>query len=437
MKRISSQFMAGLTLLFVGSGFHVQAQEVQEIDLSPANAQLDLGSITFPSGHVMKANYGIGSAAHRRAGDEEGVFYTATDRGPNIKCGDAQKVIKRSLEDACKGMKAGKIFPLPDFSPSILTFKLKDGKAELLQTLTLKDRDGAPISGRSAPLKITNTEGAFSKDGDALPYDPEGLDVEGLARLKDGSFWLSEEYGPSLVHVAADGKILKRLVPAGMEADLKGANYDVIGSLPAILAKRKLNRGAESLAISEDEAYLYFSMQSPLANPNAKAYKASRNVRLLKVDATTGKAVAEYVYQLDKADSFPADNAKKARKQKDVKVSELTLLAGERFVILERISKTTKFYAIDLSDGATNILGSKWDDITTSPSLAQSDLTDANIVPLKKDALLIGDGDLYPKKIEGIALFGEKDVVLVNDNDFGIMGAPSKIIRVTLDKAWK
>ncbi len=435
MKITTLCSVAGMTLMLAGST--ALAQEVKELDLSSTSKELDLGSITFPSGHVMQANYGIGSAAYRRAGDAEGVFYTATDRGPNIKCGDAEKVIKRTLDEACKGVKAGKIFPLPDFSPSILTFQDKGEKVELLEVLTLKDRDGQPISGRSAPLKITNTEGAYSKDGTELPFDAEGLDVEGLARLKDGTFWLSEEYGPSLIHVAADGKILKRFVPAGMEADLKDANYDIIGSLPAILAKRKLNRGAESLAVSEDEKHLYFSMQSPLANPNGKAYKSSRNVRLLKVEAESGKAVAQYVYQLDLADSFPADNAKRKRKQSDVKISELTLLADERFVVLERISKTTKFYAIDLEDGATNILGTEWDKAATSPSLAQTELSDAKIQPLKKEELLIGEGAAYPKKIEGIALFGEKDVLLVNDNDFGIMGAPTRAIRVKLDKAWK
>jgi hypothetical protein len=160
-------------------------------------------------------------------------------------------------------------------------------------------------------------------------------------------------------------------------------------------------------------------------------------VRLLKVEAESGKAVAEYVYQLDLADSFPADNAKKKRKQSDVKISELTLLSDERFVVLERISKTTKFYAIDLKDGATNILGTEWDKAATSPSLAQTELSDAKILPLKKEELLIGEGAAYPKKIEGIALFGEKDVLLVNDNDFGIMGAPTRAIRVKLDKAWK
>ena len=142
-----------------------RAEEVKELDLNPVKELLDLGSITFPSGHVMHSNYGIGSAAYRRPGDEDGLFYTATDRGPNVKCGDAEKVIKRSLEEACAGIKAAKIFPLPDFTPTILTFRAKDGKVELVEKLELKDREGNNITGISNPLKVTNTEGAFAPDG--------------------------------------------------------------------------------------------------------------------------------------------------------------------------------------------------------------------------------------------------------------------------------
>ena len=42
-----------------------------------------------------------------------------------------------------------------------------------------------------------------------------------------------------------------------------------------------------------------------------------------------------------------------------------------RFVVLERIDRTTKLQRISLA-GATNILGSAWDDAATSPSLEQT-----------------------------------------------------------------
>jgi hypothetical protein len=50
---------------------------------------------------------------------------------------------------------------------------------------------------------LSNTEVAYDTAGNPLPFDPEGLDTEALVRLNDGTFWLGEEYAPSLVHVAA------------------------------------------------------------------------------------------------------------------------------------------------------------------------------------------------------------------------------------------
>ena len=72
---------------------------------------------------------------------------------------------------------------------------------------------------------------------------------------------------------APKGRIITRHVPKGTEEDYAGARYDVVGSLPAILAKRQLNRGIESLAVSRDERFLFFALQSPLANPDTAAFR--------------------------------------------------------------------------------------------------------------------------------------------------------------------
>ena len=44
--------------------------------------------------------------------------------------------------------------------------------------------------------------------------------------------------------------------------------------------------------------------QSPLANPDADAYKKSANTRLWKIDRATGKVLGEYVYVMDDPTSF-------------------------------------------------------------------------------------------------------------------------------------
>lgn len=90
-----------------------------------------------------------------------------------------------------------------------------------------------------------------------------GLDTETLARLPDGRFLIGEEYGSSLVEVAADGTITKRLRPAGLEGILTHDAVEVVGLLPAIIAKRCLNCGIGDVAVSAYGRIACLLMQSP------------------------------------------------------------------------------------------------------------------------------------------------------------------------------
>jgi hypothetical protein len=382
---------------------------------------------------TLRLTTGIGSGAFHMNGEPANRIYTVSDRGPNIDCEDDDKIIHANA----KICSSGKIFPTPAFSPTIYTLEQKGAKGwQIVDAVQIKDQDGTPITGLSNPLTVTTTEIARDKLGNDIGLDAEGLDTEALVKLSDSTFWLAEEYGPSLVHVAPTGEVLERLVPATMVADLAAANYSVLGNLPDILKMRSLNRGAESIAISPDEQYLYFIMQSPLANPNKDAYKASRNVRLLKLDRASMTPVGEWVYVLDTPDTFTEDSS---TKQNDVKVSEMVALNTDRLLVLERISQHTKIYFVNLVSG-TNILGGVWDDSATSPSLEQtSDLGAASIKPLAKRVVLDSGADLpgqLPAKVEGIALIpGQRSLILINDNDFGIEGAGTEIVKVHFD-AW-
>jgi hypothetical protein len=404
--------------------------------LESTDAKLHLGKVEFPSGKVLDLSVGIGSALFHMPGEPANEFYALTDRGPNIDCSASDKIIGTSTADACGGDDKAKLFPRPDFVPSIVKIKLNDdGTFVTTEWIQLKDSAGKTITGLSNPLKAAKTEAGYDKDGKQLPFDPNGLDTEGLVRLKDGTFWIGEEYGPSLVHVAADGKIIERLVPASLESDLSGATYKVTGSLPTILTKRQLNRGIEGIALAPDESALYAIVQNPLANPDADAFKKAVATRVLKLDLRTQQVVGEYVYTLDPAESFKND---KSDKQSDVRISELTAVGHDQLVVLERIAKTTKLQAIDLSTG-TNILGTDWDKVETAPSLEQltaADLTAKGVTPVTKKLWL--DSSTFaelPEKVEGVSIVDGKNLVLINDDDFGIEGAKTRIVRLTMPSA--
>jgi hypothetical protein len=419
----------------LASAATARADETVKV-LESMDAKLQLGKVEFAGGKTLDLTIGIGSALFHMPGDPADEFYALTDRGPNIDCSASDKITGIPIDQACAGDDKAKLFPRPDFVPSIVKVKLnEDGTFITTEWIPLKDAAGKTITGLSNPLKAAKTEAAFDKDGRQLPFDPNGLDTEGLVRLKDGTFWIGEEYGPSLVHVAADGKIIERLVPQGLEGDLSGASYTVTGALPAILMKRQLNRGIEGLAIAPDETALYTIVQNPLANPDADAYKKATATRILKLDLKSRQVVGEYVYTLDPAESFKND---KSDKQSDVRISELTAVGVDQLIVLERIAKTTKLHAIDLS-AATNILGADWDKAETSPSLEQiaaADLVAKGITPVSKKLWL--DSSTYPElpeKVEGVAIVGGKQLILINDDDFGIEGAKTRIVRLTMPSA--
>lgn len=399
---------------------------------------LELGAVGFHGGKTMDFSVGIGSGAFHYAGDPDNVFYTVTDRGPNIKCGDVKKLLGDANASLCGADKKGKVFPMPRFAPTIYKIALnKDRSFTVLETVTLKNTVGQPISGVVNPLTTSNTENGYANMGDKLAFDSEGLDVEAVVKLSDGTYWISDEYGPSIAHIAADGRVIERLVPQGLKGDLASARYPVKASLPGILKWRKLNRGIESIAVSKDEKSLFFAMQSPLAYPDAKAYKASNAVRLFKMDIASGDVVGEYIYPMDDPKSFDVDNATKVRKQSDVKISEMTALDGDRLLVLERISKTTKFYVVDLATGR-NIAGSKWDAEVVSPSLEQlkvEGMAKKGVPALAKTLVLNTDNrGGMPKKIEGIGLVNAHTMMLINDNDFGIDGADTAVVVVKLSQ---
>jgi hypothetical protein len=112
----------------------------------------------------------------------------------------------------------------------------------------------------------------------------------------------------------------------------------------------------------------------------------------------------------------------------------MTALGHEHFLVDERTDQVAKLFEISL-DGATDILGTKWDDEATSPSFEQSDLATVGVVPVTKTERLVASSlasaaTRYPAKIEGMSLTADGKLFLINDNDFGIGGAPTQIVVV-------
>ncbi|TBL77338.1 esterase-like activity of phytase family protein [Paenibacillus thalictri] len=357
---------------------------------------------------------GVGSSLTHISGDPDNVFYSTADRGPNGQI-DVNGVTRRT-------------FPIQDYVPTIYKIQIADGEIKILDQFPLKLNGTDPVTGKSTISGLPNIKGRDEApyDGKAekeLSYDPYGLDIEGLAyNSSDDTFWISDEYGPSVVHVKRDGTIIERIVPKGWAAQIATPLVPARETLPAVYNKLRQNRGAESVGITPDGKYMYMAMQNALRNPD-KAMDNSRQVRIIKFDLATLNPVAEYVYILEDASPYK-DLAQGDIVLSDmVAVNENTLLIDERDKFAGDKAQLKRIYAVDLST-ATNILG-KYDDATAAgKSLEQmkiADLKASGIMPVSKRTILDSVEFKFPyEKIEGLSLVNGNTLAIVNDNDFGI-----------------
>jgi hypothetical protein len=368
---------------------------------------------------------GVGSDLWRNPSDPPGEYWMVTDRGPN---GQVRA-----------GGKNRRTFPIPSYSPLILRVRVDGVTVEILESIPIVGQSGRPVTGlpNSEVQEVPYTFDAQTQ----LPYNPSGLDVEGLVRTPSGEFWAVEEYAPSLVRIDAAGKVLRRFVPEGLE--IAGADYPVTRGLPGILKTRSPNRGFEGLTLSLDGSTLYLAIQSPLANPNPKTGNTSRNVRILAFDIASERVTAEYVYRFEPIADF--DPTVKPAPE-EMKLSGLAPAGPKTLLVLERTDRVAKLYLADLRD-ATNILGSRWDDPGTNPSLeAVGNPADDRITVLGKSLVVdLSTVSEMPDKVEGVAIVDRSTVAVANDNDFDIgnfdpsgnnvgQGIESKILLVTLPR---
>ncbi|WP_307624030.1 esterase-like activity of phytase family protein [Streptomyces sp. V3I7] len=340
---------------------------------------------------------GIGSDIYPAA--RKGEYWTVTDRGPNgqIKV-DGQK---------------RRTFPVPGFDPAIVKIQVSGDAVKVIDAIPLTTSSGQAVTG--LPDQKGRDEAPYTYDaGTSLPYDPNGVDTEGIVRAADGTFWLVDEYGPSLIHVSARGEVLTRYVPKGLH--LTGAEYPVVEALPSVLLHRKINRGFEGLAQLPD-GNLVMALQSPLSLPDADAGDTSRTTRLLRFSPRKKAVTAEYAYRFDPVNVVDPSEDDTA----ELKVSSVVAVGRDRLLVEERTDKTARIQLVKLERRA-DILGGPWDDDTTSPSPEQLDDPAAAGVPVLAKRLVVDLGKVsgVPGKIEGIARVDRDTLALINDNDFGM-----------------
>ena len=386
-----------------------------------------LGEIAQPGGTIpIRASFGSGLAI--RPGDPPGIVWAIGDRGPNLKIAPMIALYGREDLRRLADRAGAKIMPRRDLGPSIARLRIEHDRVELLEVLRLTDSAGAPVSGLPMPGSVhAASEPCFDLDGAPIAADPSGLDSEGIVALADGGFLVSDEFGPSLARIDAAGRVQARFVPEKLRLD--GASYPVHACLPAIASARQLNRGFEAVTMSGDGRWLFLAFQSPLAHPDTEAHEQARHVRLWRLDAATLEVAAQYLYPLDPPDSFRRDCRDGPLGWSDLKISELAWIADDRLLVLERGSRTTKIQSVRLSDDCR--LPERHLARDTRPTLEQLSARGQAPAALSKTLLFSSDDapEVAPD-LEGMAILSPHELLLVNDNDFGVEGAETSFWRV-------
>jgi hypothetical protein len=345
---------------------------------------------------VWAGGFGSAMATHPT---RAGLFYFLSDRGPNADTGRPDE----------------KVFLRPSHAPRIGLFRREGARLRRVREILLRDASGRPLSGLPNPPGAGGTgERAVDTRGRELPPDPRGVDPEGLVALADGTFWVAEEYGPSLLHLDANGRTLERIDPYTPSA--RGRR------LPRVLASRRPNYGFEGLTVTPDGKTLVAVLQSPLDNPSRDVRRTARVTRLVSMDVETGRT-RQFAYVHDAPGLFNTEV---------LALSDRELLVLERDVLFpghpEKPARHKRVYRAEL-EGATDL--SDPDDSPrgrvfggrTPEELEESEMTAAGLRPVARtlavDLLALPGG--YPHdKPEGMALLAPDLLAVCNDDDFGI-----------------
>ena len=366
---------------------------------------------------VKVYNGGFGSAIAPDPKDAN-IFYLLTDRGPNAAGSIANAII----------------FGKADFTPEIGKFRLKDGKLVLEQAIQLKNAAGQPLNGLPNPTGEGATgEIAFDLSGNQIAPSADGIDSEGMVLASDGTFWISDEYGPHIVHFDASGRTIERINPFGTGTGGR--------KIPLVFAKRKPNRGMEGLTITPDGKTLVGMMQSPMLNPTKAAGAASTILRILTFDIASG-TTKQYAYVMDNISLTGVSDI--------VAVNATTFLTIERDGLyggaptnpatFKKVFKISIAGATDISDEANGANGKLYGGQTVEQLNNQAGLQGAGITPVSKTLVLDLLKDLptvYPHdKAEGLALLPGNILAISNDDDFGVLdngkgGFAAKILPAT------
>jgi hypothetical protein len=345
---------------------------------------------TFGSGSSMA----IDPKSWTRDGEHyRGTLYLLPDRGYNI----AGTIDYRARLNTLS------IVFTPTSDPAALPAaeRQRTVAASLADTILLTDAAGVPLSG------LDPVEGGIRPAGAGFPPMPQApnghvaIDAEGLVLNRDGSFFVSDEYGPYIYRFSPQGRMLGAIRPPDAfiprrngHDNFSSDNPGPGGSAPVPAnpdTGRQNNQGFEGLALTPNGKYLVVILQSATRQDGGNAPETRDHTRMLYYDIADldrPVLVREHVVQLPAFTT--ADGKHRIAAQ-----SELLALDETHFLLMCRDAgngygmegTTSRYRRVELIDTspATNIAGTKYDGL--EPVAPKGRLVDG-IVPAARQTFI-------------------------------------------------
>jgi hypothetical protein len=268
--------------------------------------------------------------------------------------------------------------------PDFRTADAGTGTVAVLGFLQLRDPDG------KVPFAL------FRPDRLLTGAD---FDLESVRRVRDGSFWFGEEFGPFLLHTDATGKVLEAPV------SLPGVQSPQNPYLPDPDAWTiRASRGFEGMASSIDGKKLYPMLEGALRDdPDPR--RRILNEFDLRAGAYTGRT---WQYRVDAG--FP-----------DAVIGDFTALDQHRFVLIERDdaqgvdARQKKIYLVDLRrvDAAGFLDKRLVLDLLRIPD------PDGISLPPRPGEFGVGDPFSFPlQSVESLEVLSGERLLIANDNNY-------------------
>lgn len=203
-----------------------------------------------------------------------------------------------------------------------------------IPTTGLVANGAGSLLGATVPIVTGNTTLQNFTVANRLTVDAEGLAFDRRAG-RDGSGWVSDEYGASIYHFNADKELDGVLrVPEALVPHSPVGTINFQADPPS--NGRRINQGFEGLTTSPDGTKLFALLQSATLQDSGSGNQGRSNTRLLVYDVSGDNAptdpVQQYVIQLPRID----DNGGAPAVNRTGAESSILALNDHQFLMLSR-----------------------------------------------------------------------------------------------------